>query len=137
MKKLIISLLLFACASSVSSVFAQAENTINLGSKQQYGIKAIGNANASVGNIVSNGIMILFIAGGLAVFVFFIWGAFDWITAGGDKEKITAARRKIVNALIGLTLLSLSYFIISLFGQIVGFDPFKTPPLPRLDQAPK
>jgi hypothetical protein len=122
--------------TQTSLVMAQASDRIHLGSKQRYGIPALNNPNATVGNIVGNGVKILFIAGGLAVLVFFIWGAFDWITAGGDKEKIGAARRKIVNSFIGLALLALSYFIVSLFGQIVGFNPLNTPPLPRLDQAP-
>jgi len=111
---------------------------INLGDKQPagLGIKAVGNPNANVGNITSNAVMILFIAGGLAVLVFLLWGAFDWITSGGDKEKIAGARRKIINALIGLALMALAAFIVTLFGQIVGFNPLNTPALPRLDQQP-
>lgn len=108
---------------------------INLGNKQQFGIKAIGNPNGpvSVGSIVSNAITILYIAGGLATIIYFLWGAFDWITAGGDKEKIGSARKKIIQSLVGLALLAASFFIIALVGQIVGYNPLKTPPLPRLD----
>lgn len=93
----------------------------------------------STGTIVSNFVLIMYITGGLAVLVFMIWGAFDWITSGGDKEKITNARRKITNALIGLALLALSAFIVSLAGQIVGYDPLSptSPPLPRLDDLIK
>ena len=111
---------------------------INIGNKQPpgMGIKAIGNPNATVGTIVGNFVQILYIAGGLAVLVFLIWGAFDWITSGGDKEKIAGARKKIMNALIGLALLALSAFIVTLFGEIAGYNPLKTPPLPKLDQAP-
>ena len=135
----------------ISPVFAQTTTAeppsmqtgkaqINLGNKQPagMGIKAINNPNdPSVGNIVGNGIKILFIFGGLAVLVFIVWGAFDWITSGGDKEKIAGARKKITNALIGLALLALSAFIVTLAGQIVGFDPLNTPALPKLDDAPK
>ena len=113
---------------------------INLGNKQPqgYGIKAVGNPYASVGNILGNGLQVLAIFGGLAVLVFIVWGAFDWITSGGDKEKIAGARKKITNALIGLALLALSAFIVSLAGQIVGYNPLSptAPPLPKLDQQP-
>lgn len=131
-----ISLLVFTTV--IVPVFA-AEDQIRLGDKQPagMGIKAVGNPNASIGNIVSNFVRIMYIAGGLAVLVFLLWGAFDWITSGGDKEKIAGARRKIINALIGMALLALSAFIVTLSGQIVGFDPLNTGSLPKLDDPIK
>lgn len=146
MKKILTYLVLSGFALLLSMpVLAQAPVTpprmqtgnaqINLGNKQPVGmgIKAISNPNASVGTIVSNAINILYIVGGLATIIYFLWGAFDWITAGGDKEKIGSARKKIIQSLVGLALLAASFFIIALVGQIVGYNPLKTPPLPRLD----
>ena len=132
MKIIFSSIVILIILTFPSTTIAQ---TIHLGSKQQYGVKAL-DPNNKVGNMVANGIQILAIFGGLAVLVFLVWGAFDWITSGGDKEKIASARRKIVNALIGLALLALAAFIVSLFGQIVGFDPLNTPALPKLDAEP-
>jgi hypothetical protein len=132
MKKFFI--LIYILCFPLLSACVNAQDAINLGKKQTVGMKAVGNNNASVGNIISNFILIMYIVGGLAVLVFLIWGAFDWITSGGDKEKVAGARRKIMNALIGLALLSLSAFIVTLFGEVVGFDPLNTPALPRLDQ---
>lgn len=117
--------------------FAVTAQNIRLGDKQEYGIPAFNNPNATVGNIVANALQIMAIVGGLAVLVFIVWGAFDWITSGGDKEKIAGARRKILNAFIGLALLALSAFIITLFGQIVDFDPLNTGSLPKLDDPIK
>ena len=138
MKKasLILSLL-FSVLGLPVSVFAQKEQII-LGDNQTFGVPAFRNPNASVGNILGNALQILAIFGGLAVLVFIVWGAFDWITSGGDKEKIAGARKKITNALIGLALLALSAFIVSLAGQIVGYNPLSptAPPLPKLDQQP-
>lgn len=118
--------ILYSIHFLIPPVFA-AQDQIRLGDTQPagMGIKAFGNPNASIGNIISNFILIMYVAG-LAVLVFLLWGAFDWITSGGDKEKISSARRKIVNALIGLALLALSAFIVTLFGQIVGFNPLNT-----------
>lgn len=117
---------------------AGTEPFINLGDRQKAGaipgITAVGNPNAGPGNILSNVIRIMYAVGGMSVLLFVVWGAMDWITAGGDKEKIAGARRKIVNAFIGLTLLALSAFIVSLFGQIVGIDPTKMGILPSLGQ---
>lgn len=116
-----------------SSVSAQQ---ITLGANQKLGVPALYNPNATVGNLVGTGLQIAAIFAGLAVLVFLIWGAFDWITSGGDKEKVAGARRKITNALIGLALLALAGFIVALFGDIVGFNPLKTPELPKLGDPP-
>jgi hypothetical protein len=109
-----------------------AVEEITLGSNQPGGVKTA----TPVGNILSNVLTIMFIIGGLALVVYFIWGALDWILAGGDKEKISAARKKITQGLVGLTLLALSFFIIYLFGEVIGFNPLKTIPIPKLDDAP-
>lgn len=140
MKKILsFSLLFFFIFIAPFQPVLAEPDQIRLGDRQPegFGIKAFNNPNASVGNIVSNSVLIMYIAGGLAVLVFLLWGAFDWITSGGDKEKISSARRKIVNALIGMALLALSAFIVTLFGQIVGFDPLNTGSLPKLDDPIK
>jgi lipopolysaccharide/colanic/teichoic acid biosynthesis glycosyltransferase len=49
-----------------------------------------------------------------------IWGAIKWITSGGDKGKVDAARNTIVAAVIGLIVLLLSFVIINFAIQIVG-----------------
>lgn len=138
MKKFFFILLSFILIFFQGNTYAEdlPMQHVNLGAKQQYGIKALNNPNASVSVIVSNAVRILFIIGGLASVVFMLWGAFDWIVSGGDKEAVGAARKKITNSLIGLALLALSAFIIALVGQIVGFNPLLTPPLPGLGDTP-
>jgi len=73
--------------------------------------------------ILLNIITIFYAVGGIGVVVYFVWGSVDWIFSGGDKEKVAAARKKITNAIIGLVLLSLSFVIINIVGQVVGFNP--------------
>lgn len=130
-KKFIIISGLLLILTHPLKVFAAIEN-ITLGTNQPFGIKTA----TPLGTILSNVITIMFIVGGLGLVVYFLWGALDWIFAGGDKEKIGNARKKIVQGLVGLTLLALSFFIITLFGQIVGFNPLQTIPLPKLDDVP-
>ena len=145
MKKLFILFLPFFFAF-IPMAFAQNDSItgktgegafINLGPKQTHGIPAFNNPNASVGNLIANALQIMFIFGVLAVLVFLIWGAFDWVTSGGDKEKVSAARRKITNALIGLALLALSIFIVTLVGEIAGINPLNMGLLPTLGQQPQ
>lgn len=91
-----------------------------------------GNAEATVQTIIVNVVAIFFTIGGLGVVVYFVWGAVDWILSGGDKEKISNARKKMTNAIIGLVLLSMSYVIINLIGQIVQFNPLGALQIPGL-----
>jgi hypothetical protein len=56
------------------------------------------------------------------IFLFMIvFGAVQWITSGGDKEKIAGARGRIVNAIIGLAILGLAFLIANIIGTIFGF----------------
>lgn len=120
----------FLLSSNIPSVFAQG---IGLHKANKPGNIPI---DQPIGNIVTNILQILFIIGGLGVLIFIVWGAMDWILAGGDKEKLAAARKKIMNSIIGLILLALSVFIVSLIGQVTGIDVFNLKGLPTLYQTP-
>lgn len=64
----------------------------------------------------------LIVLGGLAALVFLIWGALDWILAGGEEGKITAARKKITGSIIGLALLSSTVAIVTLIERLLGIN---------------
>ena len=54
-------------------------------------------------------------------FIFsFLIGALGIITAGGDKAALESARKKIVNAIIGLVVTIAAVFIVSLIGTLLG-----------------
>lgn len=52
--------------------------------------------------------------------LFIIWGGIDWITSGGDKQKLQSARHKIVFALVGLVIVFVSFFIINAVYYFLG-----------------
>lgn len=58
--------------------------------------------------------------GSIALLVMLIYGALEWILAGGDKGKIESARNRITQSIIGLLVLvgtvAISLFISSLLG---------------------
>ena len=62
--------------------------------------------------------------GSLAVIAFFLLGAFEWITSGGDKTKVENARNKITSAVIGLVIVAASYALINLIVNFLGFGSF-------------
>jgi hypothetical protein len=64
----------------------------------------------------------LIVLGGLAVLIFLISGGLAWLTAGGDKAKVEAARDRITNALIGMVIVFASVAIVNFVGPAIGFD---------------
>lgn len=72
--------------------------------------------------------------GAIVVLIFFIWGAFEWITSGGDKGKLETARNRITQAVIGLIILVSSYVIIGFIGDVFFDKSFNIlqPSLPNV-----
>lgn len=64
----------------------------------------------------------IIIVGGLAFILYFLWGALQWIMAGGEKSKIEEARSKITQGLIGLALLAASFVIVKFIETAIGLD---------------
>lgn len=75
----------------------------------------------SVGTIISWALGVLFAVAALAAVAFLIWGGIKWITSGGDKGKVEAARNTIVAAIIGIIVVVLSFVILNFVIQILGF----------------
>jgi len=65
-------------------------------------------------NILRNIIISAITLAALLALIFLIWGGFKWITSGGDKAKVEAARNTIIAAIVGLIVAFLAYFILSI-----------------------
>ncbi len=75
----------------------------------------------TLGAFIGNFLTLALAIGILVVLVFLIWGAFEWITSGGDKEAVGKARGRIINALIGLAVLAVAFALARVAGQFLGF----------------
>lgn len=71
--------------------------------------------------------IILFYQIALILFLFMVvFSALQWITSGGDKEKVASARGRLTSAIIGLVILGLAWVITSTLGYFTGISmPFK------------
>lgn len=72
--------------------------------------------------LFTNAITIVFIAATVLVLVMLVIGALQWILSGGDKEAVGKARSRITHALVGLVILALAFVILTVVGQIIGFN---------------
>lgn len=77
---------------------------------------------ATLGEFVNNVLTLVFGLGLLVVLVMLIWGAFEWITSGGDKEAVGKARNRIINALIGMAVLAIAFALARVAGQFTGIN---------------
>lgn len=65
----------------------------------------------SLGNFISG---LLNIGLSIAIFLTFfwlVWGGFQYIAAGGDKQKLAAARSRITWAIVGLLLTMVAFLV--------------------------
>lgn len=77
---------------------------------------------ATLGDFIQKTLTLLFIIGILVVLAMLIWGAFEWIASGGDKEAVGKARGRIINALVGMAILAIAFALFQVVGQFLGFN---------------
>lgn len=123
--------------SSSFYLFHFVKNTFadfSIGQPPNTGVRAADNPNANntISAVISNAIAIIFTIAAIAFIFMIVWGAFQWITSGGDKEALGKARGRLTNALIGIVILALAFVIIQTVGQIIGLNPLGTLNLPNI-----
>ena len=103
-----------------SKVFAQT--TITIATPTQ-GYK-------DLGKFITNILTVSFAIGALIVLFMLVWGAYEWITSGGDKEAVGKARGRILNALIGLAVLAVAFALAVVAAQFLGFTSLNSIVIP-------
>lgn len=88
-----------------------------------------------VGSLVGNIVGLIFIFTFFLAFLYLLTGAMAWVTSGGDKSSLEAARNKITHAIIGLLIVAATWAIMSIVAQFVGFKDFPKLPIPTIEQT--
>lgn len=82
-----------------------------------------------LGTILSTIVTTLTVVGGLAFVIFFTLGGLKWLTAGGDKTKVSEAQTQMTQGVIGLVAMVAGLFVVGIVGGVLGIDflnPFQT-----------
>lgn len=95
-------------------VFAQSAPTMDI-SVPSNQIKI-----TDVGQLISALVGTLMIIAALLAFFYLILGGIQWITAGGDKAGMEAARNKITHAIVGLIIVGAAWAIMLLVQNFLG-----------------
>ncbi len=86
---------------------------------------ACAGQDLSLGQVLGFVVTIGFILAVLVAMFFLLWGGIKWITSGGDKGGVEAARNQIIAAVIGLIIVFLSFFILNLVLGLFNLNLFK------------
>lgn len=77
---------------------------------------------AALEKIISNSLVVLTVIAGLSFVIYFLLGGLNWITAGGQKDKVETAKTMMTNGAIGLIVVAVSYSIVWIVGQALGLQ---------------
>jgi len=75
-----------------------------------------------IGTLISAVVGTLLIVAALITFVYLILGGIQWITSGGDKAAMEAARNKITHAIVGLVIVGSAWAIMALVQNFLGIS---------------
>lgn len=81
--------------------------------------------NQQFANIIGSLLSAVMVIALILVLLYLIWGAIGWITAGGDSSKVTEARNKMVQAVIGIIVLAATLAIFSFVQYFLGVEVLK------------
>jgi len=72
--------------------------------------------------LIANFLKITFSLAGLVLLAMLLWGGIQWLTAGGDKEKLSKAQGRIASALIGFIIFMSLFAIINYLLPALGIE---------------
>lgn len=73
-----------------------------------------------IGQLISALVGTLLIIAALLAFFYLILGGIQWITSGGDKAGMEAARNKITHAIVGLIIVGAAWAVMLLVQNFLG-----------------
>lgn len=85
-----------------------------------------GNPENVLGRYLSSWWGVFFIAAAIAFILYLAWGALEWAISGSSEDRVSNAKNKIQNALVGLTILAVSWALVRLLGYVLGIDILET-----------
>lgn len=71
-------------------------------------------------DIITRIINYLLVFAALIAILFIVLGGYKYITSGGNQEMATAGQKSVVNAIIGLVIIILSYVIVSVVNNTLA-----------------
>lgn len=119
---------LFALASGLFTyltlpVFAYAATVVDPCTNSTGFVKTLCNLGGNnIGQTIRNIVVFMIIIAVLVALIYLLYGGIKWITSRGEKTEVEAARNHIMAAVIGLIVVFLAVFILSVVLAAFGID---------------
>lgn len=104
----------------IPQLIAQADIGTIDGLSSKFLPAAGSNGAPEIESLFSMIIGFLTIVAGLAFLIYFIIGALNWVTAGGDAKKVDTAKSYMTNGGIGMIIIVAAYAIVWIVGTVLG-----------------
>lgn len=83
------------------------------------GAAAVG---APIVEFISNFLGFITGLAGIMFLIYLIFAGLSWVSSGGDKGKVEAARNQMTQAALGLVVVIAAYSIAGVVGRVLGLD---------------
>ncbi|MBI4036543.1 hypothetical protein HY386_01520 [Candidatus Daviesbacteria bacterium] len=87
-------------------------------------VEDLGIGGTGISQFLSNLVKLIYIVATIVFILMIVWGAFEWLVSGGDKDKVASAQRRLTNAFIGIVLFAVAFAILKVVGTFTGFNFF-------------
>lgn len=78
---------------------------------------------SSLGEVISRAIPYVFAIAGILLLLYLLYAGFQLMTSAGDTKAVQAAKAKITSALIGFVIIFIAFWLVQIFGQVLGLEP--------------
>ena len=79
-----------------------------------------GEGATLIAQIIANALKVIFAISGVVLLAMLISGGIQWMTAGGDKEAMVNAKKRLTSALIGFAIFICVFAIINFLLPALG-----------------
>ncbi|OGY08125.1 MAG: hypothetical protein A2782_03885 [Candidatus Blackburnbacteria bacterium RIFCSPHIGHO2_01_FULL_43_15b] len=95
---------------------------VDIGKEYNSPVKELANIGGLVSAVAGN----LYLIAGVIVFIFFLWGGFEYIRGAGsdDRDAIGRGKKVIFSAITGFLIIFVSYWIIQLIEALTNIKIF-------------
>lgn len=76
--------------------------------------------STTVGTIITVVVPYVFTGAGIALFIYLVLGAFQFLTSGGEPKAVEGARNKITNAIIGFVIIFTAFLLMKVLESVLG-----------------
>src|SRR3989344_212347 len=99
--------------------------SVGAGSPTPNGLLQQGDLN--MGTIINSLLPLVFWFAGILLFVYLIYGGYKMLTSMGDEGAIEEAKGTITNAILGIAIVFVAYFVAQWMASVFGINDLFTP----------